>query len=163
VPNNRLERPRSFGKVVRGSNDWDKASSFSASARRSTSSLDVMWLQVQRAILPSLLFLIFLTSGRISFAAHRIVKRLQTNYPVLWEDLGSPNPVLYLALGFDVAMVLPSHRPRLTDWFRKGHYLKIDDPEIHSLARGLKFQYCLLSVLAGLSALYVIFRVYSYH
>jgi len=32
----------SFGKVKRGSNDWDKASSFSVSARRSTSSLDVM-------------------------------------------------------------------------------------------------------------------------
>jgi hypothetical protein len=120
-----------------------------------------MWHQLQRAILPTLAILLFVSCAHVSFAAHGIVKRLQSNYPVLWSDLGSPLPGLYWVLGFDVFMFLPFHRPRLTEWFLKGHYLKLNDTEVNLLASRLKLQVSLIPLLVGLYVLYLIFRLYG--
>jgi hypothetical protein len=120
-----------------------------------------MWHQLQRAILPTLTILLFVSCTRVSFAAHGIVKRLQTNYPVLWNDLGSPLPELYWVLGFDVFMFLPFHRPRLTGWFLKGHYLKLNDAEVNLLAGRLKLQVSLIPLLVGLYVLYLILRLHG--
>jgi hypothetical protein len=131
-----------------------------AAPRRSTSSLDVMWHQIQRAILPSLTVLLMVSCAHVSFAAYRIVKRLKANYPILWDELGSPIPELYWVLGFDVFMFLPFHRPHLTEWLLKGHYLKLNDAEVNQLASRLKMQVCLIPFLVGLYVLHLILRLY---
>jgi hypothetical protein len=119
-----------------------------------------MWQEIHRAVLPTLAILLFILCTRVSLTAQHIVKRLQTHYPILWDDFGRPNPDLYLMLGFDVFFVLPRHRPRLTQWFLKRQYLKLNDAEIYRLIGRLKWQMRFIPLLVGLYVLDIILRMY---
>jgi hypothetical protein len=98
-----------------------------------------MWSQLDRAILPTLVILVIALGVKVSSTAQRVARTVQSRYPVLWDELGGPNPALYVALGFDVFMILPVCHPKVTAWFIKGRYANLNDAEINLYAGRLKF------------------------
>jgi hypothetical protein len=98
-----------------------------------------MWSQLDRAVLPTLVILIIALGVKVSSTAQRVAKAMQSRYPVLWDELRGPNPSLYVALGFDIFMILTVCHPKVTAWFIKGQYHSLNDADIDLYAGRLKF------------------------
>jgi hypothetical protein len=98
-----------------------------------------MWSQLDRAVLPTLVILVIVLGVKVASTGQRVAKAVQSRYPVLWDELGGPNPALYVALGFDIFMILTICHPKVTAWFIKGQYVNLNDAEINLYAGRLKF------------------------
>jgi hypothetical protein len=113
-----------------------------------------MWLQIDRAVLPTLAIVLLVLCVCLSLSMQRLVRRLRTKYPVLWGQLGSPNPDLYWALGLDMLMFVTTYRPNVAAWFVKGEYRKLNDADIDLQAGRIKFQAGFYVVVIGVALLY---------
>ncbi len=99
-----------------------------------------MWAQIDHAFLPTFAVLLLTISVSLSLAMQRVVKRLRSKYPILWEHLGSPNPGLYWALGLDMLLFVTAYRPTVAAWFVRGEYRTLNDVELNLQAQRVRFQ-----------------------
>jgi len=112
--------------------------------RNSSASLNLIVRRCVSSIDRSVLFTagILLLALRIQFAytLQRIVQKLRSKYPILSDDLGRPIPALALGIWVSVLFLFLAslQYQRLTNWFIRGTYRKLNDEEITRLARRLK-------------------------
>jgi hypothetical protein len=144
--------------------DWNKLPSFPVSAHRSTSSLDVMRIPIDLAVLYTAAFLLLALRMNSALTVQRIAKILAADYRVLWDYLGGrlkPEWIwLFGVSTFTVIGGLIIYR-NLASWLFTGSYGKLKNPKIAQLSGSLKLQVRIYCVIYALLLVFALLRINS--